>query len=137
MTTLLALVPLLALVISVAKGFDLQRPALDYLRRLLSEFIAAGQQDVVDTVLAYVNNTNLSTLGGLGLALLAYAAVSLMGTIERAFNNIWAVTGGRPLHRRVIDYIGLLVVLPVLLLASSGLTATLGADRLIQRMEQY
>jgi membrane protein len=136
LTTLLALVPLLALVLSVASGFDLQRPALDHLRKLLTDFVAVGQQDVVETVITYVEKTRLGTLGGVGLAILLWAAINLLSTIEGSFNDIWAVTKRRPLHRRVVDYLGVVVVFPVLLFASTGLTATASASSIVERLQQ-
>jgi membrane protein len=126
--TLLALVPLLALVFSAAKGFGYQQLALDYLRQLLTDFVVVGQQDVVDTIIGYVENTSLKTLGGIGFLFLVYTAISMLSTIEQSFNDIWGVAQSRPLHRKVTDYLAIVLIFPVLLLASTGITASLTSD---------
>jgi len=132
--SLLGMVPLLALVVSVAKGFGFQQMALDRLRDILTEFVVVGQQSVVDTVIGYVERTNLRTLGGLGFLFLTYAAVSMLSTIESSFNDIWGVAGSRPLHRKVTDYLSVLVIVPVLLLASTGITAGLSSNRFVTQV---
>jgi membrane protein len=132
--TLLAMVPLLALIVSVAKGFGYQQVALDYLREILTDFVVVGQQDVVDTVIGYVEGTNLRTLGGIGFLFLTYTAVSMLGTIEKSFNDIWGVAQSRPFHRKVIDYLGILIIFPVLLLASTGITASLSSNSFVGRL---
>jgi len=132
--TLLALVPLLALVFSAAKGFGFQHLALEYLRQLLTDYVVVGQQDLVDTIIGYVENTSLRALGGIGLLFLVYTAVSLLTTIETAFNDIWGVTRGRPFYRKVVDYLAILLIFPVLLLAATGLTAGLSSEGALGRL---
>jgi membrane protein len=132
--TLLALVPLLALVFSAAKGFGYQQLALDYLRRMLTDFVVVGQQDVVDTIIGYVENTSLTALGGIGFLFLVYTAISMLSTIEQAFNDIWGVAQSRPFHRKVTDYLAIVLIFPVLLLASTGITAGLSSDTFLGRI---
>lgn len=134
LTTLLALVPLLALIAAVAEGFGLYRTAIDQLEGFLTDFVAVGQKDVVDVVLRYVRDPNLGALGGIGLLFLLYMSVSLMSTIEGAFNDIWGVDRSRPFHRRVSDYLSILIIFPVLLIASTGLTAGLSSTALVDEL---
>jgi len=82
--TLLSLVPLLALVFAVAKGFGYQQSALEYLHQLLTDYVVVGQQELVDKIIGYVENTRLKALGSIGLLFLVYTAVSLLTTIETA-----------------------------------------------------
>ena len=132
--TLLALVPLLALVFAVAKGFGYQQPALEYLHQLLTDYVVVGQQELVDKIIGYVENTRLRALGSIGLLFLVYTAVSLLTTIEKAFNDIWGVAQGRPIYRKVVDYLAILLIFPVLLLASTGLTAGLSSEGALGRI---
>ena len=118
----------------MAKGFGFQQVALDYLRQLLTEFVVVGQQDVVDTIIGYVEGTSLRALGGVGFLFLVYAAISMLGTIEESFNDIWGVAQSRPLHRKVTDYLSILMIFPILLLASTGITASLNSSTAIGRM---
>ena len=134
--TLLAMVPMLALVFSVAKGFGFQQAALDYLRQLLTEFVVVDQQGIVDTIIGYVEGTSLRALGGVGLLFLVYTAVSMLGTIEESFNDIWGVAQSRPFHRKVTDYLSILMIFPILLLASTGITASLNSSTAIGWMLQ-
>lgn len=132
--TLLACVPLLALTFSAAKGFGLQQIALDSLRQFLTDFIAVGQQDVVDVIIGYVENTSFGALGSIGLLFLIYAATSILGTMESSFNDIWGVAHNRPFHRKVTDYLSILMIFPVLVLAATGLTASSSSTALVERV---
>jgi len=77
-----------------------------------------------------VNNTNVATLGIVGSLLIFWTVISVMGKIERTFNTIWGVKNNRPLVRKFADYISVLLVVPLLLLATSSLTAVLSSNLL-------
>jgi len=123
-STLLSLVPLLALMFAVLKGFGVQRR----LEPLLLEHLAIGNQEVVRQIIEYVDNTKIGALGVVGLVALLFTAVSVLGNIEASFNDIWQVRRGRNLLRKVADYIAMLVVGPILLLASVSLGTLLQTD---------
>lgn len=125
--TLLSLVPLLALAFSVLKGFGVQRR----LEPLVLEHLAAGNQEIVTRILEYVDRTQVGSLGVAGLLGLLLTAVSVLGNVELSFNDIWRVRRGRNVLRKLTDYVTLLVVTPVLLLASLSLTTTLHAPALV------
>jgi membrane protein len=120
-STLLSLVPLLALMFSVLKGLGVQRR----LEPLLLEHLAVGNQDVVRQIIEYVDRTKIGALGALGLVALVFTAVSVLSNIEMSFNDIWQVQRGRQVFRKVADYIAMLVVGPILLLASMSLGTVL------------
>ena len=67
-----------------------------------------------------VDGLNFRALGGIGLLLLVWTVVSLIGNIEKAFNRIWGVTENRPLMRKFTDYLSVIVVLPALAIAASS-----------------
>jgi len=123
-TTLLSIVPLFALMFSVLKGLGVQ----SRLEPILLKHFTAGNQDVVNQIIHYIDNTEVGSLGALGLAALLLTAVSVLGNIELSFNDIWQVKNSRTLLRKVSDYIALLVVAPVLLLASISLTTTISSQ---------
>ena len=128
-TTLLSLVPLLAVTFSVLKGFGAQNQLepllISYLEPLGEAGLEAGQR-----ILDFVNNLRVGVLGSLGIALLFYTVLSLLQKIEEAFNQIWGVPRARGLGRRFSEYLSVLMVGPVLLFAGLGVvTSALSNDR--------
>lgn len=121
-TTVLSLVPFLAVAFSVAKGFGIYETPLlrDVLLRLMAE-----KADVVDAILGYIQNTNVKALGFIGVATLFVTSVSLLTTMEEAFNIIWGAKTQRGLWSRFSNYITVILVCPVFLLAAFSVTATL------------
>ncbi len=122
-TTLLALIPALAIVFSVLKGFGVDRE----LEVFLTEFLAPlGDQgvEIRTTVLEFVAQVNIGVLGSVGFAVLIYTGVSLLQKVEAAFNEIWQVHRLRPLARRFSDFVSVLLVGPILLVVAMGLMAS-------------
>jgi membrane protein len=117
-TALLSIVPLLALMFAVLKGLGVQN-RLEPL--LLSRLYL--NQETTDLIIGYIDRTNVSTLGTLGAALLIVTVISVLGTIESSFNHIWRVTQPRSLWRQVTDYLGVVLLTPLLLLAGVAITS--------------
>jgi len=88
-TTLLSLVPFLAIAFSVLKGLGVQNA----LEPLLLQVAGESSRETVSQIIGYVNNTNVKSLGVVGLLFLLVTVVSLLSTIEDAFNNIVGGTG--------------------------------------------
>ena len=126
-TTLLSFVPLLALAFSVLKGLGAQTR----IAPLILNQVAAGSEVVVNRVLSYIDNTNMSSIGAIGLATLLFTAISMLSNIEEAFNAVWGVAGTRTLYRKFSDYLSVLVSAPLLLLAATSVTTTLQSKWLI------
>ncbi|WP_328754268.1 YhjD/YihY/BrkB family envelope integrity protein [Geomesophilobacter sediminis] len=120
-TTLLSFVPLFALAFSVLKGFGVQ----NRLAPLILQQVAAGSEVVVTRVITYINNTNVGSLGAIGLVALLFTVVNMLGSIEEAFNAIWGVAETRTFYRKFSDYLSVLVVAPLLLLAATSITGSL------------
>jgi membrane protein len=68
---------------------------------------------VADTVFTYVDKTNFAALGAFGIAGLLITVVMVFSTMEEAMNAIWHTRRGRPLFRKIMDYLALLVLLPI------------------------
>lgn len=128
---MLSIVPFLAVAFSLAKGLGLydSPPVRDWLLRL-----TAGRAEVVDQILAYIQQTNVRTLGAVGTLLLLATAVSLVSTIEGAVNAAWGITAQRDLRSRFTNYLVLTVVCPPLLFAAVSAMASLRALEITRRL---
>ncbi|MBN1378521.1 MAG: YihY/virulence factor BrkB family protein [Gammaproteobacteria bacterium] len=134
-TTLLAVVPLLAVSFSVLKGFGVKNKDLieSYLLPLLEPLGAQGVE-VLGRVIEFVENIKVGVLGSLGLALLFYSAFSLIQKVEQAFNNIWRLKQSRTLLRRMSDYLSVLVIGPILVFSAIGLSASMMSNELVRTL---
>ncbi|MDD2308996.1 MAG: YhjD/YihY/BrkB family envelope integrity protein [Desulfuromonadaceae bacterium] len=130
-TTVLSLVPFLAIAFSVLKGLGAQNA----LEPILQQF-AGDSKETISRIIDYVNNTNVKSLGAIGLLFLILAVISLMGNIEEAFNAVWGVNETRSVQRRFSDYLSVVVVGPVLLLAATSMTTSLQSQWMLQWLIQ-
>lgn len=121
-TTLISLVPFLAFAFSVAKGLKIQEKLVAPGGPI--ERLAVGQ-DVARQLIEYVDRTDVSTLGALGLVTLLWTVIQVLSTIEKTFNEIWGVQAARSLFRKFSDYLSVVIVCPVLLVAAMMMTAML------------
>ncbi|HET8541957.1 MAG TPA: YihY/virulence factor BrkB family protein [Anaeromyxobacter sp.] len=132
--TVLSIVPFLAFAFSVLKGFGVYRSfVVGTIRPYVDETFAGNQAlyDAIDHILRFVDETDVSKLGSLGVVVLAYAAVTLVANVEVALNAIFGAKARRPLVRQVTDYVTLLVISPLLLLAATTLSATAQSSRAV------
>lgn len=132
-TTLLSLVPLLAVSFSVLKAFGVH----NQIKPLLFEFLGRmGPQgiEVGEKIMGFVDNVKVGVLGSLGIALLFYTVVSLLQKIERSFNYVWRVNEARHLTRRFSDYLSVILVGPVLVFTAVGMTASIKSTALVQSL---
>ncbi len=132
-TTILSLVPLLAISFSVLKGFGYHNKIEPLLQGLLADFGPRGVE-ITERIVGFVDNIKVGVLGFLGIALLFYTVVSMMQKIERAFNFIWHVARERSLIQRFRDYLSVLVVGPVLVFSSLGITASVMNDAVVREL---
>lgn len=129
-TTLLSIVPLLALMFAVLKGFGVQ----NILEPLILERLMVGSEGMVAQVMTYIDNTNFGRLGAVGLVLLLVTVLTLLINIESSFNHIWGVQESRSLLRCCTDYLSVVLISPLLLLAAISMTTTLRNQDLIQQL---
>jgi membrane protein len=132
-TTTLALVPLLTIVLAILTVF----PVFDQLRAALDHYFV---QMVMPRAIANTITSNLTQfaskatrLSAVGAVALVLTSAAMIGTIERAFNQIWRVKRPRPLVQRVLVYWALVTLGPLafgisLTLTSHLFTATNGLN---------
>lgn len=134
-TTLITLVPLLALSFSVLKGFGVHNQIEPALLNLLEGLGPSQSKDVAERIVSFVNNIEVGVLGVVGLGLLIYMVINLMQKIESAFNNIWRVAKARSFAERIGDYLTALLVGPLLIFLSTGITATFRHTEIVTQLE--
>lgn len=130
-TTLLSLVPLLALSFSVLKGFGIHNSLEPMLLEYLSPLGDKGSE-LTEKILDFVNNMNVGVLGFMGLGLLLYTVVSLVQKIEEAFNFIWHVKESRSFSERFRDYLSAVLIGPFIMMVAFGLSASVKNSSLVQ-----
>lgn len=117
--TTIAIVPVFAMFFGIAKGFGLEKNLDEF---LLSKF--QGQQEVLTWIMNFSSTLIEKTMGGLmagvGLAILLWSIFRVFTSIELSFNAIWHLEKGRKLTRKFSDYFSLILIAPLLLIASSS-----------------
>ena len=119
--TLLAIIPMLAILFAIARGFGFSNLLEDQFRSGLE-----GQAITAETILSfidsYLSHTKSGIFIGVGLIMLFYTVLILTYNMESTFNSIWQVKKQRSLYRKITDYFSMLLLLPILILLSSGIS---------------
>jgi membrane protein len=132
-TTLLSIVPLLAVSFSVLKGFGVHNTIEPLLYNLLSPLGPNGAE-ITEKIISFVENVKVGVLGSVGFALLIYTVVALMQKIESAFNYVWRIDHLRSLSQRFSNYLSVILIGPVLIFSAVGFTATVLNMEVAQRL---
>ncbi len=132
-TTLLSVVPLLAVSFSVLKGFGVHNQLEPVLLNFLAPLGAKGTE-VANNIIGFVENVKVGVLGSLGLVFLLYTVVSLTQKVESSFNFVWQVERLRALAQRFSSYLTVILVGPVLMFTALGVTATVMNTSLVQHL---
>jgi len=125
--SLLSIVPVIAMLFGIAKGFGFEKMLTE---RLIEQ---APQQDaLVLKLISFAQNLLDSTKGGvvagIGIVVLFWTIISLIGNIEESFNHIWKIVRGRPMSRKFSDYLSLMLLAPIILIAASSITVLLNTE---------
>jgi membrane protein len=119
--SLLSIVPVLAMSFGIAKGFGLDK----LLREKLLENMQ-GQQEVFNRIMTFaetmLDNTKGGLVAGVGVALLLWSVIQVLGNIESSFNDIWGIKKQRSLGRKFTDYLSLMLIAPVLYIVATSAT---------------
>ena len=120
-STLLAIVPILAILFAVARGFG-----FDNLMEAQIRMGFGGDNETTETILhfvdTYLSQTKSGIFIGIGLVMLLWTVLNLINNIEATFNRIWQVKKARSMFRKITDYFSMFLLLPLLIVLSSGLT---------------
>ena len=120
-STLLAIVPFLAVLVGIAKGFGFQNNVRE---ELFAYF--PGHEAELDKAFEFVDSYLAQAQGGviigIGLIFLFYIVINLISSIEDTFNDIWQINKSRAWYRKISDYLALFLLLPILMIISSGMS---------------
>jgi membrane protein len=134
-TTLLSVVPLIAVSFSVLKGFGVHKELEKYLYVVLEPLGQKGVE-ITDKVMTLVDNVNGSVLGGIGLAFFVYTAISMVQKIEESFNYVWYVSKPRSFATRVVEYSTVLIVGTLAVGIAIRTIASFGEEDLVVSMQE-
>ncbi len=122
--TLFSIVPVLALIFAIGKAFG-------YDETLKADIANGSSQSstVLNQALIYADqmlaNAKGSVIAGFGILLLLWSVISLLMNIENSFNDIWEIKKGRTWYRKVTDYLTIILIAPIFLVISGGLTVAI------------
>jgi membrane protein len=122
--SLLSVVPVLALAFGISKGFGFEEHLEKFIRGLFAE--REDLRAVADYIIQFANNMLLNINGGfiagVGLIVLFWTVMQLLGNIENSFNAIWDIKKSRPMVRKFSDYLSIMLIAPILFLLASTIT---------------
>lgn len=120
-STLLAIVPIFAVVFAIARGFGYNKYIEMWFRELLS-----SQPQVADVIVGFVNSYLVHTKSGIflgvGLIFMLYTVLMLVNNVEETFNKIWQVNNSRPIIRSFANYLATFFLFPIIIVVSTGLS---------------
>lgn len=135
-TTLLSLVPLLALGFSLLKGLGVHNSLEPALARFLAPLGEQGAE-LSRNIIAFVENIKVGVLGSLGVVLLLYTVLSMIQKVADSFDFIWRVQVRRRLAQRLTEYLSLLLVGPAAIVLALGVTASLLSSSAVEWLAAY
>jgi len=119
--SLLSFAPIIALAFGIAQGFGFEK-LLE--RQLYEKF--PGQDKVLGQMVGFAHamleNTKGGMIAGIGLIILLWTVIKMLGHIERSFNEVWEISEGRSIGRKFSDYLSIILIAPVLVIVSSSMT---------------
>jgi membrane protein len=119
--SLLSIVPIIAVMFGIAKGFGLQKQVEQQITSRMQ-----GQEEVVRKIIDFANsllaNANGGVIAGIGVAFLFWTIISVLSNVENSFNDIWGVVKPRSFSRKFSDYLSTMLICPILLVISGSVT---------------
>jgi membrane protein len=135
-TTLLSIVPLIAVSFSVLKGLGYHRELEPVLYTFLEPLGDRGYE-LTGQIMGFVENVRGDVLGSLGVIFLLYTTLTMIQKVEESFNFVWRVAQPRSLMRRVSEYLSVMVIGPAVIVAALGLIASFAHSSGAQAIAQY
>ncbi len=135
--SLLSIVPLMAMAFAIAKGFGFEK----YLERQLYDKMS-GQEEVITKIVSFsqamLENTRAGVIAGIGIAVLFWTVIKVLGNIENSFNDIWGIKKPRSISRKFSDYLSFMLIGPILfIIASSANVMIVGQIKMIMMKLEF
>jgi len=119
--SLLSVVPVVAMIFGIAKGFGFEEKLE---AQLIDKF--SGQEEVLEQILSFahsmLDNTKGGLIAGVGVAVLFWSVMKVLGNIESSFNDIWEIKRPRALIRKFTDYLSIMLLAPIFVILSGSAT---------------
>ncbi len=135
-TTLMSLVPLLAISFSVLKSFGVHDFIQPFLLNVLAP-LGERADEITGRIIGFVDNMRVGVLGAVGLGLLVWTVISLMQKIEATFNETWRISEQRTVARRFSDFLSVILIAPLLIFSALGIGASLGSNAVVEYLRSY
>ncbi|WP_339833669.1 YihY/virulence factor BrkB family protein [uncultured Parvibaculum sp.] len=135
-TTLLALVPALAIAFAIFRAFGFD----SYLETIMADFLSPlGDQgaEITDRMMEFVQRVNVNVLGTVGFAFLLYTVISLINKVEAAFNSIWHVEASRSFARQFTEIVSMGILGPLIVLTVIGIMAGAISNSFVSEVAEY
>ena len=131
--TVMSLIPIMAIIFSVLQAIGVGGEQIHALTEWTQQ-MPVETQEFIERILDVAQKTNFAALGGIGVVVLLIFATAVLSNIENSFNRIWGIRKSRNPVRRTINYISIIVVVPVLIAVSGTVSAFLNSPALVSRM---
>jgi membrane protein len=133
-TTLLSIVPLLALSFSILKAFGVHNQVVEPFLLKFLEPLGSKGEEITQKIMEFISNVKAGILGSLGLGLLIYTVISVIQKVEAAFNSIWRIEKPRTFIRKFSDYLSILLIGPVFIFSAFGLIASFMSSTFVRKI---
>ena len=127
-SSMLSVVPFLAILFAILKALNMH----NVLAPMVLSNVAAGSHGVITRILDYISNTDVGSLGMVGLVTLLVSVIATLDNVEDAFNQIWGLKRGKKVHHKLRDYLVVIFGVPILIALTVTITTTLQHQGVVQ-----
>lgn len=127
---LFAFIPMMALIYAIARGFGFEEIVKS---TISSSFLAEANVATVllEWIERYLETARDGLFLGIGLIVLIWAVYAFFNMLENSFNSIWNVKQSRSFARRMTNYVMTLLLVPVLVVVTSGISIFLNSTEVL------
>ena len=131
--TILSIVPVIAVIFSILKGFGIHKRIEPLLYTFLEPMGEKGVE-ITDQIIGLVDNVQGNVLAGAGMILLFFTTISMAQKVEDSFNFVWRVDRPRGIAQRMTEYLSLILIGPVVMVTAIALLASVRSNQIVQEL---